>query len=302
MGTLDASIATVTTSVPIGVCLRAMRPRQWLKNGFVVAPALFSGHAFDPQALLRVGGAAIVFCLAASGGYLINDVLDRDADRIDPIRSKRPIAAGELSVALALALAAALIVVALGLAFMLGIPTVGALAGYLCLSLLYSVALKTVPVLEAMVLATGFVVRLVAGALVIAVPISHWLLICGFLLALLLAFGKRVPEVEHPTARTPRYPAAFLTESVTLLAGVTMIAYVLYTVAPDTTAKIHNSRALLLTAPIVLFGILRYLFLLARAGSQDPTAALMTDRPLLASVLVWAVLAGCIVYFVGMRA
>ncbi|HUK13452.1 MAG TPA: UbiA prenyltransferase family protein [Thermoanaerobaculaceae bacterium] len=276
-----------------------MRPRHWLKNGFVVAPALFSGHAFDPPALLRVGAAAAVFCLAASGGYLINDVLDREADRLDPVKSKRPVAAGELAVGHALVLAALLMAAAIAIAVWLGLPVLVTLAGYLCLSLLYSLGLKTVPVLEAMVLAAGFVVRLVAGALAIAVPISHWLLICGFLLALLLAFGKRVPEVEHPSARTPRYPAAFLTESVTLLAGGTLLAYVLYTVAPETTAKIHNSRALLLTTPIVLFGILRYLFLLTRAGSQDPTAALVGDRPLLASVLAWAALAGCIVYAVG---
>ncbi|MFI5142734.1 MAG: UbiA prenyltransferase family protein [Thermoanaerobaculales bacterium] len=286
----------------IGVLVRAIRVRHWLKNGFVVAPALFSGHAFDPEALLRVGGAALVFCLAASGGYLVNDVLDREADRLDPVKSRRPVAAGTMSVGQALALAVLLMAAAVGIAVALGLPTLAALGGYLCLSVLYSLVLKTVPVLEAMVLATGFVVRLVAGALVIAVPISHWLLICGFLLALLLAFGKRVPAVEHPTARTPFYPAAFLTESVTLLAGVTLIAYVLYTVAPDTIAKIHNSRALLLTAPVVLFGILRYLFLLTHTGSQDPTAALVSDRPLLASVLVWAALAGCIVYFVGGRA
>jgi decaprenyl-phosphate phosphoribosyltransferase len=285
----------------VSTLVRAIRPRHWLKNGFVIAPALFSGHAFDPDPLLRVCGAALVFCLAASGGYLFNDVLDRDADRLDPVKSKRPVAAGEMSPALALALAALLMGAAIGLAALLGLPTLLALAAYLGVSVLYSLALKTVPVLEAMVLATGFVVRLAAGALVIAVPISHWLLICGFLLALLLAFGKRVPEVDHPTARTPRYPATFLTESVTLLAGVTMVAYVLYTVAPDTTAKLHNSRALLLTAPVVLFGILRYLFLLARGGSQDPTAALVSDRPLLASVVVWAALAGCIVYFVGVR-
>ena len=289
-------------SVPIGVLVRAMRVRHWLKNGFVVAPALFSGHAFDPDAILRVAGAALVFCLAASGGYLLNDVVDRDADRLDPEKSKRPVASGELSVDQALVAAVALMAVAIALSFALGLPMVATLAGYLLLSVLYSLGLKTVPVLEAMVLATGFVVRLVAGALVIAVAISHWLLICGFLLALLLAFGKRVPEVEHPTARTPFYPAAFLTESVTLLAGVTLVAYVLYTVAPDTIAKIHNSRALLLTAPVVLFGILRYLFLLTHTGSQDPTAALIGDRPLLASVLVWAALAGCIVYFVGGRA
>lgn len=277
---------------------RAMRPRQWLKNGFVVAPAVFAGHAFDPPALLRVGAAAGLFCLASSAVYLVNDVLDREADRTDPVKRRRPIAAGELPVAWALAAAAGLAAAAVVLGAALGRGVLAALGIYLGLNLVYSLGGKLVPVLEAMLLATGFVVRLAAGALAIAAEISHWLLICGFLLALLLAFGKRVPEVAHPTARTPHYPAAFLTEAVTLLAGVTLVAYVLYTVAPDTQAKFH-SKALLVTAPVVLFGILRYLFLLSREGSQDPTATLLADRPLLAAVAVWALLAGLIVAQAG---
>ncbi|MCU0291284.1 MAG: UbiA prenyltransferase family protein [Thermoanaerobaculaceae bacterium] len=283
---------------PVAALARAMRPRQWLKNGFVVAPALFAGHAFDPPALLRVGAAAGLFCLASSAVYLINDVVDRDADRADPVKCRRPVAAGELSIALALAAAAGLAGCAVVMGAVLGRGVLAALAIYVGLNLAYSLGLKLVPVLEAMILATGFVVRLAAGALAISVEISHWLLICGFLLALLLAFAKRVPEITHPSARTPHYPAAFLTQAVSLLAGVTMVAYVLYTVAPDTQAKFH-SKALLLTAPVVLFGILRYLFLLTREGSQDPTATLLADRPLLAAVAVWAVLAGLIVAQAG---
>jgi 4-hydroxybenzoate polyprenyltransferase len=280
------------------VLIRSMRPRHWLKNGFVVAPALFSGHAFDPPALARVGVAAFLFCLASSSVYLLNDVLDREADRADPVKRLRPVASGELSAVAAL-LAAALLA---GAAFVTGVAlgrgVLLSLVAYLAINVLYSLWLKKVAVLEAMLLAAGFVVRLVAGALAIDVEISHWLLICGFLLALLLAFGKRVPELDHPDARTPRYPAAFLTEAVTLLAGVTMIAYVLYTVAADTVAKFHT-HALLYTAPIVLFGILRYLFLLTRSGSQDPTATLLADRPLLAAVLLWGALAGTIVFRAG---
>ncbi|HPC81969.1 MAG TPA: decaprenyl-phosphate phosphoribosyltransferase [Thermoanaerobaculaceae bacterium] len=278
--------------------VRAMRPRQWLKNGFVVAPAVFAGHAFDPSALLRVGAAAGLFCLASSAVYLVNDVVDREADRADPIKRRRPIAAGEIPVGVALAAAAVLAIAAVALGAVLGRGVLVTLGIYLGLNLVYSLGGKLVPVLEAMLLATGFVVRLAAGALAISVEISHWLLICGFLLALLLAFGKRVPEVSHPTSRTPRYPAAFLTEAVTLLAGVTLVAYVLYTVAPDTQAKFH-SKGLLITAPVVLFGILRYLFLLTREGSQDPTAALLADRPLLLTVVVWTALAGLIVARAG---
>lgn len=278
----------------ITALVHSLRPRHWLKNGFVVAPALFSGHALDPNGLGRAVLAAAAFCLAASAGYLVNDVLDRDADRADAVKRERPIARGELSVPAALACAAALLLTAAALAAVLSRAVLLAMLTYGALTLLYSLALKAVPVLEAMVLAAGFVVRLAAGALAIPVVISHWLVICGFLLALLLAFGKRVPELRHPALRTPAYPESFLRAVVTLLAGVTLIAYVLYTVAPETVANI-GSRRLLLTAPLVLFGVLRYLLLLHREGAQDPSAALLTDRPLLLTVLVWALAAAAIV-------
>jgi 4-hydroxybenzoate polyprenyltransferase len=294
----DASIADMAGRRTLWALVRASRPRHWVKNGFVIAPALFSGHAFDLEPLLRVGGTAALFCLASSGVYLLNDVVDAAADRADPIKRFRPVASGELSSRTALLASAALVAASAAAAAWLGLSVLGILAAYILTNLLYSLWLKKVAVLEAMLLATGFVLRLVAGALAISVQISHWLLICGFLLALLLAFGKRVPEVDHPDARTPCYPAAFLTEAVTLLAGVTLVAYVLYTVAPETVAKFQG-RGLLLTVPLVLFGILRYLFLLTRSGSQDPTATLLTDRPLLAAVAAWAMLAGVIVVRAG---
>ena len=288
-----------TARVP-GVLWRAIRPRHWLKNGFVAAPAVFAGHALDLPVMARVFWVVGGFCLASSAGYLVNDVLDREADRADPVKSRRPVASGELSVPGALALAAALLGGAIAMVLPEGVPATAALLVYLALTLLYSVFFKTVPLLEAMVLAAGFLVRLVAGALAIDVQISHWLLICGFLLALLLAFGKRVPESVNPASRTPRYPASFQHDIVTMLAGVTLVAYTLYTVAPDTTAKI-GSNALLLTVPLVLFGILRYLLLLHREGAQDPTATLLADRPLLVTVVLWISLAGAIVYSAGGR-
>lgn len=280
--------------------LRAMRPRHWLKNGFVLAPAVFSGHAFDAPVLGRAAATALAFCLAASAGYLVNDVLDREADRADPVKCRRPVASGEMSIAAALAWAVLLFAAAFAITALHGLAVVLALVGYIAVTTGYSLYLKVVPILEALVLAAGFLVRLVAGALAIQVVISHWLVICGFLLALLLAFGKRMPEAVHPSQRTPTYPASFLHDVVTMLAGVTLVAYTLYTVAPDTTAK-FGSRALLLTVPLVLFGVLRYLLLLHREGAQDPTSTLFSDRPLLLAVAAWAVAAGAIVHFGGPR-
>ena len=283
----------------LSALVRAMRPRHWLKNGFVLAPAVFAGHAFDPSAMLKALTVAAAFCLASSAGYLVNDVLDREADRRDPVKRLRPVASGELGIGAALAWAAVLLVVALGASLHQGVLVLVALASYLALTVLYSVALKRVPVVDVMVLATGFLIRLAAGALAIPVVISHWLVVCGFLLALLLAFGKRLPEADQSGSRSPRYPLSFLHDVVTMLAGVTLVAYTLYTVAPDTTAKLGGSNALLLTAPVVLFGILRYLLLLHREGAQDPTATLFRDKPLLAAVVLWIITAGVIVYTSG---
>ncbi len=280
----------------LATLVRAMRPKHWMKNGFVLAPAVFSGHAFDLPVLGRAAAAALAFCLAASAGYLVNDVLDREADRADPVKRRRPVASGEMSVAAALLWACLLVASALAVTAALGASAVAALAVYLAITTVYSLFLKVVPILEALVLAAGFLVRLVAGAVAIHVVISHWLVICGFLLALLLAFGKRMPEAVHPSQRTPTYPVSFLHDAVTMLAGMTLVAYTLYTVAPDTTAKV-GSHALLLTVPLVLFGILRYLLLLHREGAQDPTATLFSDRSLLVAVVVWAVAAGAVVHF-----
>ena len=159
----------------------------------------------------------------------------------------------------------------------------------------YSMGLKTVAIIEAMVLAAGFLLRLAAGALAVPVVMSHWLVICGSLLALVLAFGKRVPDVTAPVQRRPLYPAPFLAAVVPMLAAVTLLSYTLYTVAPDTTARLGSS-ALLLTVPLVLYGILRYLFLLHRSGAQEPTTTLLLDRPLLITVALWVVLAAAIVH------
>ena len=283
----------------ISALVRALRPRHWLKNGFVLAPAVFAGHAFDPPAMLKALTVALAFCLASSAGYLVNDVLDREADRKDPVKKFRPVASGELGIGTALVWAAVLFALAMAASLRQGALVVLALVGYVVLTLLYSVLLKGVPVVDVMVLATGFLIRLAAGALAIPVVISHWLVVCGFLLALLLAFGKRLPEADQAGSRSPNYPLSFLHDVVTMLAGVTLVAYTLYTVAPDTTAKLGGSNALLLTVPLVLFGILRYLLLLHREGAQDPTATLFRDRPLLAAVLLWIVTAGVIVYTSG---
>ena len=279
--------------------VRGIRPRHWLKNGFVLAPAVFAGHALDAPAMGRALAVAAAFCLASSAGYLVNDVLDREADRADPVKRFRPVASGAMAVATALVWAGILFVAAAVLSLEGGGAAALVLGGYVLVTLLYSLFLKSLAVVDAMAVAAGFLLRLVAGAVAIPVTISHWLVVCGFLLALLLAFGKRLPEAAGAAGRAPRYPLSYLHDVVTMLAGVTLVAYTLYTVAPDTTRKLGGSNALLLTAPLVLFGIMRYLLLLHREGAQDPTATLFRDRALLATVVVWIVAAGAIVLAKG---
>ena len=283
----------------LSALVRAMRPRHWLKNGFVLAPAVFAGRALDPVAMLKAATVAAAFCLVSSAGYLVNDVLDREADRNDPAKRFRPVASGEMAVGAALAWAGVLYLLAFAAALGSGRNVVLLLVGYVALTLLYSTVLKAIAVVDAMALATGFLLRLVAGAVAIPVVISQWLIVCGFLLALLLAFGKRLPEADQSGGRSPRYPQSYLHDVVTMLAGMTLVAYTLYTVAPDTTRKLGGSNALLLTVPLVMFGVLRYLLLLHKEGAQDPTATLFRDRPLLATVVLWIVAAGAIVYTAG---
>lgn len=282
----------------LSALLRAMRPRHWLKNGFVLAPAVFAGRALDAPSMLKAAAVAAAFCLASSAGYLVNDVLDRESDRVDPVKRHRPVASGEISPRAAVAAGAVLLVLAFAVSYRTATPAAFALLGYGAVTVLYSLLLKAIPVVDTMALATLFLLRLVAGALAIPVTISHWLVICGFLLALLLAFGKRLPEAAA-AGRSPRYPLAYLHDVVTMLSGVTLVAYTLYTVAPDTTHKLGGSNALLLTVPLVLFGVMRYLLLLHREGAQDPMATLFRDRALLATVVLWIAAAGAIVYTAG---
>jgi 4-hydroxybenzoate polyprenyltransferase len=282
--------------------IRSLRPEQWLKNGFVLAPLVFSGLLDNPTAWTRGMLAVLAFCAASSAVYLINDVLDRAADARHPVKKTRPIAAGDISVGTALFTAFALVAIAMAIAFALGgwFPVV--LGTYVVLVLLYSVVLKRVVFIDVLVLATGFVLRVVGGAVAIGVPISRWLLLCAYLLALYLALGKRRSELAllGDGAETHRevlghYTLGLVDQAISVVLGATVLAYTLYTVAPDTVAKV-GSEALMVTVPIVLYGLFRYLYLLHRHElGSSPTRVLVTDRPLLITVVVWLGVAAAVI-------
>ena len=282
--------------------IRSLRPEQWLKNGFVLAPLVFSGLLDDRSAWIDGVLALVAFCAASSAVYLVNDVVDREADRKHPAKRHRPIAAGELSAAAALAVALVLVAAAMAGAAILGGWFPWVLGGYVVLVVLYSVLLKRVVFVDVLVLAAGFVLRVVGGAVAIEVPVSRWLLLCAYLLALYLALGKRRAELAllGEGAGTHRevlghYSLPLVDQAISVVLGATVLAYTLYTVAPDTVAKV-GSEGLMATVPIVLYGLFRYLYLLHRHDlGGSPTKVLLTDRPVLAAVLVWLAVAAIVI-------
>jgi 4-hydroxybenzoate polyprenyltransferase len=282
--------------------IRSMRPEQWLKNGFVLAPIVFSGLIGSPDAWIRSLLAVAAFCAASSATYLVNDVIDREADRAHPEKCRRPIAAGEVSVAAAMTAAVVLVAVGITIALWLGGWFPAILISYVVLVLLYSAILKQAVFLDVLVVAAGFVLRVVGGAVAINVPVSSWILVVAYLLALYLALGKRRTELAllgdgagHHRAVLGQYTLPLVDSAISVVLGATVLAYALYTVAPDTVAKV-GSEGLLATVPIVLYGLFRYLYLLhSHDLGGSPTKALLTDRPLLVCVVIWLLVSAVVI-------
>lgn len=281
--------------------MRLLRPEQWLKNGFVAAPLVFSGLALDPAAWWRSAVAVVAFCAASSLTYVLNDLLDREADRSHPEKCRRPIAAGEIGVAAAVLVMVALAAVAAAASLLVGGHFPVVVLVYLGLTTVYSLALKRAVFIDVMVVALGFVVRVVGGAVAVDVPVSRWLLLCTFLLALYLALGKRRAELVLLGADAGnhrvvlgQYTLPMVDQAISVVLGATVLAYTLYTVADDTVDKV-GSEGLMATVPVVLYGLFRYLYVLHRHElGGSPARVLLTDRPLLLCVLVWLALSAVV--------
>jgi 4-hydroxybenzoate polyprenyltransferase len=283
--------------------LRAMRPAQWLKNGVVLAALVFSRHLLVPGLLVRCLAGLVVFCALSSAAYLANDLHDAEVDRAHPLKRLRPIAAGAVSATAVRALALALAAGGLGAAAALDLVFALWAAEYLALQLVYSHWLRRVVILDVLGISFGFVIRAAAGAALAGVVPSPWLVICTFLLALFLALAKRRHELvlleaaggEH-RATLAEYTAPFLDQALTLVAAATVVAYALYTLAPEVRAAL-GTDSLYLTLPIVVFGVLRYLWLVHRRDlGGDPTQHLLSDGGLLAAVTVWLATAVVLIY------
>lgn len=273
--------------------LRLMRPRQWIKNLFVLAPLMFAFEATHRDAVIAALGAFFAFCLAASAVYAYNDVLDRKEDQAHPIKKNRPVASGKVSVGAALTLAVVLAVGALVLSFAVR-PAVAAIAGgYMALNLLYSVKLKHMVILDVFSIASFFVLRLLAGAVAIPVKASVWLLLCGGLLALYLGFAKRRHELvllgdhsaDHRSVLS-HYSPVFLDQMSVVLLSVTIVSYIMYALTSETAQRV-GSEALSYGTPFVLYGVFRYLYLVHKHEKGSPTETVLTDVPLLIDVGLW---------------
>ena len=279
------------------------RPRQWPKNLLVLAAVLFSGEYHSGSSLLAAVAATAIFTLATAGLYLLNDAIDAPRDREHPVKRRRPIAAGAVPVGLAVGVGVTFSAAALALATVLAWPFGAALAVYLALQVGYSLVLKHLVILDLLAIAIGFVIRAVAGALVIEVPVSPWLYICTFLLALFLAVGKRWAELggrARSAAARPvleRYTPEYLRTLVVITAAATPLSYALYTFsAPNLPAN----HLMMITIPIVLYGILRYVYLLQNDGSgEEPERVLLGDPGILGSVVVWVGVSWAILQFGG---
>ncbi len=282
---------------------RSLRPEQWTKNLVLFAGLLFGLRLFDTTATLRAFAAFGIFCLLSGVVYLVNDVMDREADKIHPLKCKRPIASGAL--APRTALMAALIIAggSLTASWFLGRMFFVIGLSYVLLQTLYSGPLKHMVIIDVLAIAFGFVLRAVAGAIVVNVPISHWLLICTVLLALFLALSKRRHELvllaDGATSHRrilEEYSPYLLDQMIGVVTATTVMAYTIYTVSPETTQKFGTSW-LGLTIPFPLYGIFRYLYLVhQKKGGGSPTTMLLNDMPLLICVALWACTVVLIIY------
>jgi len=279
--------------------LELARPEQWIKNGFVLLPLIFGQAVGDPEALRGAILATLAFCLLSSAVYAGNDVVDAERDRNHPTKCRRPVARGAVTPAAALVFSGVLVAMSCALGALAGgTALVATLAAYLALQAGYSLALKHVPYLGAFAIAVGFVLRIVAGGIGARVPLTPWIVALGFLLALLLALGKRHGDLVNARAVGAglRYDRMTLERILVAIAAATFTAYVLYTLSPAVLAR-HGHHPLVFSTPWVALGLGRYLKLALRDGAgSDPSALAVSDAVLLLSVVGWLLALALILY------
>lgn len=284
--------------------LISMRPRQWTKNVLLFAALLFSKHIFDVSYVIKTVLAFVVWCAVSGGIYLINDLADRKKDHLNPRTKHRPIASGALPPRTALSAGLALIVGSVAASFCFNLEFALVMAIYLVLTLSYTFYLRNVVILDILVVAMGFVLRAIAGGVVINVAVSTWLLICTLLLALFLVISKRRYELTRLGAggevfreSLKGYSLNFIDQMVAIVTSTTLVAYSLYTISDVTVQKFHSDK-LKYTIPFVLYGIFRYLYIVYHQKlGESPEVILVKDKPFLINILLWSIAVVMILYF-----
>lgn len=309
MGRNISLTTTTTESVDLMTAMRAlirtMRPKQWAKNAFVFAGILFDRQLLEAESFARVIAAFILFSLTASAVYLINDIVDIERDRLHPKKKNRPLPAGQLPMQMAVGAAIILPAISLGSSLAVSMPLTIVLLTYFVMQLLYSFQLKNVVLIDVFIIAAGFVLRTIAGVVVINVTnFSPWLYVCVGLLALFLAVGKRRQELillEDDAAKVrdtyKGYNLPLLNDLLRLVVTGTSIAYALYATEAET--ALVAPEYMLLTVPIVYYALFRYLYVIHRLGmGGDPTDVLYEDRPLQAAIGMWGITIFILLYVV----
>ena len=274
--------------------MRLIRIKHWIKDVFVLAPLFFSLTFEDPTALIRTALMCLAFGLASSVVYIFNDIADRENDRCHPKKKNRPVANGQITVKRAVILAAILFVASEGIAFSLNLASVAVISSYIVLNIVYSLYLKKQAFIEVMIIASGFLLRIIAGAVAIDVGLSRWMLLTTFFLALFLGFGKRRKEMtlmansEKHRSVLQQYSVELLNCLIIITASLTIITYSLYVVISRNVERLGSDR-FLITIPFVVFGVFRYLSLVYRKNAGgDPAELLLHDRPLLVDIALWS--------------
>ena len=274
-----------------------MRPLQWIKNGFVFVGILFGARFNNPEMILHVIGAAGAFCLASSSVYIFNDIIDRTNDLEHPKKKFRPLPSGKVSVRCAFAIAVVLITLAIAIATWTSLSVLAIIIIYCLLNIAYSVSLKHIVILDVFCIATGFMLRILAGTIGVGIPPSRWLLLCSLMVTLFLGFSKRRAEIGILSDRKEGHRKVlrnYTPELLDLFIGVcvagVILSYSLYTMSPET-ISLHRTENLIYTVPFVIYALFRYIFLLHNGtGGGDPTRDLLTDRHIILSVASWALL------------
>ncbi len=286
--------------------IKMIRPQQWVKNLFVLVPLFFGGGLADGRSVAAALTAMVAFCLAASSVYCFNDIIDADDDRRHPLKCRRPVASGAVSVpqayalmALALALSACAVALLGGRAVAAGVVV----GGYYLLNLAYCAWLKRFAIIDVCVIAFGFVLRILAGGVAAGIELSKWIVLMTFLLTLFLSLAKRRDDVlrmnrtgHAPRRNTSRYNLTFINQAITITATAAIVCYIMYTVSPEAAAVMHTDY-LYLTSVFVIIGLLRYIQIaVVDEKSGDPTAVALHDRFIQVVVACWGLSFFAIIY------